>query len=440
MAFYVPYDKNKYTEVVGGSTVSNSGGVALDFDKLNLEYDSEDKKIKFTFPTSETTTKDFEIDCTDFIKDGMVSDVQFSEETGKITIVFNTDSGKDSIELDAYKMFKLLLGKNTDTINLTIDNNEISASIKSNSISEELLDESVKNNIKNAYSVIEFEDTNMEKLLLDNNIGGHIISNKITYYEAAQTLTLPTMISSSPITFNELQYFTGLTTFPDLSKISSLSEITVAVNLPSFFYRYYKGHKVTCNNITLTSNMYLSDADREIILNNCTTGSNTFNACANLKVTLNNCTIKYDHCFNSCANCIIIVKGSINILENYLSNSNNNVFYIQDSLYTTFLQKVEGKYVSGIKRKLSEYYDKVQISEGNEEGTIHIEGEKGLSKDVKVTGWDDLVDSIGSSVNETVKVMTLADYNNLESVDSNVIYFIIENPALPTPDQESPSE
>lgn len=186
--------------------------------------------------------------------------------------------------------------------------------------------------------------------------------------------------------------------------------------------------------------MYLSDADREIILNNCTTGSNTFNACANLKVTLNNCTIKYDHCFNSCANCIIIVKGSINILENYLSNSNNNVFYIQDSLYTTFLQKVEGKYVSGIKRKLSEYYDKVQISEGNEEGTIHIEGEKGLSKDVKVTGWDDLVDSIGSSVNETVKVMTLADYNNLESVDSNVIYFIIENPALPTPDQESPSE
>ncbi|MBR1718649.1 MAG: hypothetical protein IJ715_05215 [Bacilli bacterium] len=77
MAFYVPYDKNKYTKVVGGSTVSNSGGVALDFDKLNLEYDSEDKKIKFTFPTSKTTTKDFEIDCTDFIKDGMVSDVQY---------------------------------------------------------------------------------------------------------------------------------------------------------------------------------------------------------------------------------------------------------------------------------------------------------------------------------------------------------------------------
>ena len=108
MAFYVPYDKNKYTKVVGGGTMSDNGGVALDFDKLNLEYDSEDKKIKFTFPTSKTTTKDFEIDCTDFIKDGMVSDVQFSEETGKITIVFNTDSGKDSIELDAYKMFKLL--------------------------------------------------------------------------------------------------------------------------------------------------------------------------------------------------------------------------------------------------------------------------------------------------------------------------------------------
>ncbi|MBR1718651.1 MAG: hypothetical protein IJ715_05225 [Bacilli bacterium] len=63
--------------------------------------------------------------------------------------------------------------------------------------------------------------------------------------------------------------------------------------------------------------------------------------------------------------------------------------------------------------------------------------------DKKVLDESSDVDSSTPSANETVKVMTLDDYNNLESVNSNVIYFIIENPSSPEPeeiDEESPSE
>lgn len=41
-----------------------------------------------------------EIDASDFIKDGMISDVKFSTETKHVTITFNTDAGKDAIDVD----------------------------------------------------------------------------------------------------------------------------------------------------------------------------------------------------------------------------------------------------------------------------------------------------------------------------------------------------
>jgi len=41
-----------------------------------------------------------EISAADFVKDGMISDVSYDTETHKITITWNTDAGKDAIELD----------------------------------------------------------------------------------------------------------------------------------------------------------------------------------------------------------------------------------------------------------------------------------------------------------------------------------------------------
>lgn len=58
--------------------------------------------------------------------------------------------------------------------------------------------------------------------------------------------------------------------------------------------------------------------------------------------------------------------------------------------------------------------------------------------DKKVLDESSDINSSIPSASETVKVMTLTDYNNLESVDSNVIYFIIEN--TPPPAEEHPEE
>lgn len=41
-----------------------------------------------------------EIDASDFIKDGMINEVSFDEATKKLTITFNTDAGKDAIDVD----------------------------------------------------------------------------------------------------------------------------------------------------------------------------------------------------------------------------------------------------------------------------------------------------------------------------------------------------
>lgn len=64
---------------------------------LNLTYNSEDKKIKLTGIADALIA---EVDATDFIKDGMVDKVSFDPETKKLTITFNTVSGKDDIEVD----------------------------------------------------------------------------------------------------------------------------------------------------------------------------------------------------------------------------------------------------------------------------------------------------------------------------------------------------
>ncbi len=41
-----------------------------------------------------------EVDASDFIKDGMISNVEFSTETKHVTITFNTDAGKNPIDVD----------------------------------------------------------------------------------------------------------------------------------------------------------------------------------------------------------------------------------------------------------------------------------------------------------------------------------------------------
>lgn len=63
------------------------------------KYDSQSKEIQLT--NGETVLA--HIDATDFIKDGMVENVEVKD--GKLVITFNTDSGKEDIEIEVSKIF-----------------------------------------------------------------------------------------------------------------------------------------------------------------------------------------------------------------------------------------------------------------------------------------------------------------------------------------------
>ena len=66
----------------------------------DVQYVSADKKIYFY---DKNNTLVGQVDTTDFIKDGMVDNVYISGET--LYIVFNTDAGKETIELDLTDIF-----------------------------------------------------------------------------------------------------------------------------------------------------------------------------------------------------------------------------------------------------------------------------------------------------------------------------------------------
>ena len=64
---------------------------------LNLKYDSTAKKIQLLGINNAVIA---EIDATDFIKDGMVDNVQFDPTSKVLTITFNTISGKEAIPVN----------------------------------------------------------------------------------------------------------------------------------------------------------------------------------------------------------------------------------------------------------------------------------------------------------------------------------------------------
>lgn len=75
-------------DVVGISAYAAKANVGLSYDKTS-------KKIILDADGHAT-----EIDATDFIKDGMIQDVTYDPATKKITITFNTESGKEPIVID----------------------------------------------------------------------------------------------------------------------------------------------------------------------------------------------------------------------------------------------------------------------------------------------------------------------------------------------------
>lgn len=90
------------TSALGFTPVSDVSGKA---DKSNTvakaQYNNTTKKIEFY--NIDGTKLATDIDATVFIKDGMVNEVKV--ENGKLVITFNTDAGKDNIEIDINTIF-----------------------------------------------------------------------------------------------------------------------------------------------------------------------------------------------------------------------------------------------------------------------------------------------------------------------------------------------
>ena len=97
---------------------------------LNLKYDSTGKKIQLL---GIGDAKIAEIDATDFIKDGMVDNVQFDPDSKVLTITFNTVSGKEAIPVNLSSLVDTYTAGN----GITIAGNVVS--VKRDSNSEEFL-------------------------------------------------------------------------------------------------------------------------------------------------------------------------------------------------------------------------------------------------------------------------------------------------------------
>lgn len=92
-------DKTAWNAKLDAADVENFFGA--------VNYDSNSKRINF-YNTSTGGTVLAYIDATDFIKDGMVSNVEIKEVAGKgtcLVITFNSDAGKQAIEIPISEIF-----------------------------------------------------------------------------------------------------------------------------------------------------------------------------------------------------------------------------------------------------------------------------------------------------------------------------------------------
>ena len=111
----------------------------------------ENKTIKLVAGGS-----NMEIDATPFIKDGMISDVEYDEATNSLTITFNTDAGKEEIVVPLVDLVDIYTGVAGDRVNVSVSSdNKISADIVNGSIGTTQLDATVKASLAKADSALQ---------------------------------------------------------------------------------------------------------------------------------------------------------------------------------------------------------------------------------------------------------------------------------------------
>lgn len=118
--------------------------------KYGIAYDSDSKKI-----TLIEGGTNFEIDATDFIKDGMIDTVTIGDDND-LVITFNTAAGKDEIRLPLDQLVDIYIGSTGDRIVVTVANDKsISAELVAGSISKNYLDTAVQTSLGLADSALQ---------------------------------------------------------------------------------------------------------------------------------------------------------------------------------------------------------------------------------------------------------------------------------------------
>ena len=125
-------------DVYTKSELTGNSGVLTPYAKtadIGISYDSVNKKIYLAGGNSTSA----EINASDFIKDGMLSDAFYDTDTKKLVLVFNTDAGASDISVDIGDLVDTYTADDTSTIDMNVSENTFTASIIDGSITPALL-------------------------------------------------------------------------------------------------------------------------------------------------------------------------------------------------------------------------------------------------------------------------------------------------------------
>lgn len=156
-----------------------------------VNYDKESKRINF-YNTSTGGTVLGYVDATDFIKDGMVSNVEIKEVAEKgvcLVITFNSDSGKQAIEIPISQIFNASNYYTKDEVNAELAKKADTATTYTKSEVDTAL--AAKANTADTYTKTatdeKIADYTYDKATIDQKISDSGTFDPTQYYTKSQT-------------------------------------------------------------------------------------------------------------------------------------------------------------------------------------------------------------------------------------------------------------
>ena len=95
------------------------------------------------------------VDATPFIKDGMLDNVAYDADSNTLTFTFNTDAGKEDVEVELSDILAPYTGVDGDRIKVEVSGTEISADLKVGTITKDYLDANVQASLALADSALQ---------------------------------------------------------------------------------------------------------------------------------------------------------------------------------------------------------------------------------------------------------------------------------------------